>query len=117
MKDKNKIKTAQRERRRNRIRAKIIGVADRPRLAVFKSNKYIYAQIIDDEKRQTVVAASSLKLGANKLIQNAEKVGAEVAKKAQAKKIKQVVFDKGGFMFTGRIKALADSARKGGLKF
>ena len=115
--DKNKLKTEKRKRRRNRVRAKIAGTAKRPRLAVFKSNKYIYAQIIDDDSHNTIAATSSLKMGANKLIENAEKVGKEIAKKAQEKKIKEVVFDKGGFMFTGKIKALADGARKGGLKF
>jgi len=115
--DKNKIKTEKRVRRQRRTRSKVIGTAQRPRLTVFKSNKYIYAQIIDDEKNQTIVSASSAKMGANGLMEKAKKVGSELAKVAKDKKIKEVVFDKGGYLFTGRVKALADSSREGGLKF
>lgn len=115
--DKNKTKTEKRTRRHKRIRAKVTGTADRPRLSVFKSNKYIYAQIIDDNKKQTLVSASSSKMEANGLVEKAKKVGAELAKAAQKKKIKQVVFDRGGYIFIGKIKALADGARAGGLEF
>jgi len=115
--DKSKIKTEKRLRRRLRTRAKISGTAERPRLTVFKSNKYIYAQIIDDEKQQTIASASSIKMGANDLVKKAKIVGSELAEKAQKKKIKEVVFDKGGYLFTGRIKALADGTREGGLEF
>lgn len=115
--DKNKFKTEKSIRRRKRTRAKISGTAKRPRLSVFKSNKYIYAQIIDDDKNQTLASASSVQMGKNCLVENAKKVGVELAKTAGAKKIKKVVFDKGGYIFTGRVQSLADGARKGGLKF
>ena len=115
--DKNKLKTEKRIRRHKRTRAKVAGVADRPRLSVFKSNKYIYAQIIDDDKKQTLAAASSVKMGKNRLVENAKKVGTELAKQAGVKKIKKVVFDKGGYVFTGRVQSLADGARKGGFEF
>ncbi|MCK5285906.1 MAG: 50S ribosomal protein L18 [Candidatus Pacebacteria bacterium] len=115
--DKNKIKTESRKRRHRRVRSKVIGSASKPRLCVFKSNKYIYAQIIDDEKNKTLAASSSLKMKANSLLENATKVGKEIAIKATDLKIKEVVFDKGGYIYTGKIKALADAAREGGLKF
>ncbi|MCK4918223.1 MAG: 50S ribosomal protein L18 [Candidatus Pacebacteria bacterium] len=115
--DKNKIKTESRKRRHKRVRSKVIGTSSRPRLCVFKSNKYIYAQIIDDNKNKTLAASSSLKMKANSLLENAAKVGKEIAVKATDLKIKEVVFDKGGYIYTGKIKALADAAREGGLKF
>ena len=115
--DKNKTKIEKRVRRQRRTRSKVIGTAQRPRLTVFKSNKYIYAQIIDDEKNQTMASASSAKMGANDLMKKAKKVGSELAKIAEEKKIKEDVFDKGAYLFTGRVKALADSSREGGLKF
>lgn len=91
----------------------------RARLSVFRSNKYIYAQIIDDEKRQTLVAASQKDV--NKLegtkTQRAHAVGLALAKKAEKKKIEQVAFDRGSFAYKGRVKALAEGARAGGLKF
>lgn len=92
------------------MRAKVVGTGIRPRLSVFKSNKYIYSQIIDDEKGVTLVSVKGDKNGA-------EQVGEEIAKKAIAKKIKTVVFDRGGFQYHGRVKDLAEGARKGGLKF
>ena len=101
-------KTKNRERRHKRVRAKVSGTASRPRLSVFKSNTAIYAQIIDDEKAVTLAAASG---------KEAEKVGTEVAKKALAKKVSSVVFDRGGYLYAGKIKALSDGARKAGLKF
>jgi large subunit ribosomal protein L18 len=111
-----------REKRHKRIRAKIYGRTDRPRLCVFRSNKHIYAQIIDDDKNKTIVSAKDLELkngkqalGNNK--DTAFKIGELVAKKAQEKKISQVVFDRGGYKYHGKIKALADGAREGGLKF
>lgn len=115
--DKSKAKTEKRERRKKRTRSKITGTTERPRLSVFKSNKYIYAQIIDDEKRQTLVAVSSLKEGANDLITKAKKIGRELSENATKKGIKKVVFDKSGYSFTGRVKALAEGAREGGLSF
>jgi len=115
--DKNKVKIEKRNRRRRRTRAKVVGTTQKPRLTVFKSNKYIYAQIIDDEKQQTIASASSVKTGANDLVKKAKKVGSELAEIAKKKKVKEVVFDKGGYSFTGRVKALADGSREGGLKF
>lgn len=96
--------------RKKRVRAKIFGTADIPRVSVFKSNKYVYAQVINDEKGVTLTSAKGDK---NK----AEKVGEELAKNAIAKKIKKIVFDRNGFSYHGRIKSLAEGARKGGLNF
>ncbi|MBI5190770.1 MAG: 50S ribosomal protein L18 [Nitrospirae bacterium] len=112
-----------RARRQNRIRKKVSGSTARPRLNVFRSASHIYAQIIDDTKGITLAAASTLdesvkeglKHGGN--IAAAKKVGAEVAKRALEKGVKDVVFDRGGYIFHGRIKALADSAREAGLNF
>ena len=115
--NKNKIKIEKRVRRQRRTRSKVIGTAQRPRLTVFKSNKYIYAQLIDDDKNQTIISVSSVKMGVNGLMEKAKKVGSEIAKIAKEKKIKKVVFDKGRYLFTGRVKALADSSREGGLEF
>ncbi|OHB18089.1 MAG: 50S ribosomal protein L18 [Candidatus Zambryskibacteria bacterium RIFOXYD2_FULL_43_10] len=97
-----------RDRRHKKIRAKISGTSTRPRLCVFKSNTAIYVQLIDDDKAVTLVSAK----GADAL-----KVGAEIAKKAIAKKIKKVIFDRGGYVYTGKVRDLADSVRKAGLKF
>ena len=97
-----------RDRKHKKIRAKISGTSTRPRLCVFKSNTAIYVQLIDDDKAVTLVSAK----GADAL-----KVGAEIAKKAIAKKIKKVIFDRGGYVYTGKVRDLADSARKAGLKF
>lgn len=114
-------KIEQRQRRRNRIRAKISGTASVPRLAVFKSLKYIYAQLIDDENGVTLASATSLTLKGKKgkkgKTENAKAVGTEIAKKASEKKIAKAVFDRGGYIYTGRVKALADAAREGGLNF
>lgn len=92
------------------MRAKIKGTADVPRLCVFRSSKYIYAQIIDDEKGKTLVAVSGK-------LASADKVGKSIAKKTIEKKISKVVFDRGGYKYHGRVKALADGARDAGLKF
>lgn len=111
-------KSEQRTRRRNRIRAKVSGTASIPRLAVFKSLKYIYAQLIDDENGVTLVAATSKGVKVKKgKTEGAKIVGTEIAKKAGEKKISKVVFDRGGYIYTGRVKALADGAREGGLNF
>ena len=106
-----------RDRRHKKIRAKIFGTAMRPRFSVFRSNKYIYAQLIDDASGKTLVAASSMKAPGKTVLEKAKAVGLELAKLALAKKIKAVVFDRGGFVYTGKIKVLADSAREGGLVF
>ena len=98
------------------IRKKISGNAERPRLAVFRSNKQIYAQLIDDIAGVTLATATSLNLKTNGITQ-AKEVGELIAKEAQAKGVSTVVFDRGGYLFHGRVKALADGAREGGLKF
>jgi large subunit ribosomal protein L18 len=115
-------KKAQRLRRKIRIRKKISGTSSRPRLVVFRSNKHIYAQLVNDETGATLFSSSSLtlvKAGEQcKLDKDtAEKVGKDIAEKAKANKIEAVVFDRNGFRFHGRIKALADGAREAGLKF
>ncbi len=107
---------------RKRIRRSIRGTADRPRLAVYRSNKDIYAQIIDDSNSSTLVAASSREKGladAGKTtkVEQASKVGKLLAEKASASGISNVIFDRGGYLYHGRVKALADGAREGGLKF
>jgi large subunit ribosomal protein L18 len=111
------IKEKRKIQRKARVRSRISGTADRPRLSVFKSTLHIYGQIIDDEKQKTIVAASDLKIKAGKKVDTAEKVGEELAKLALAKKVKKVIFDRNGFRYHGRIKALAVGARKGGLEF
>lgn len=112
------IKAKRYAERKTRVRAKVSGTSDRPRFSVFRSNAHIYGQLIDDTKGKTLVAFSDvgMKEKENK-VALAAKVGEELAKKAVAKKIKKVVFDRNGFKFHGRVKALADGARKGGLEF
>lgn len=100
-----------------RIRKRINGTAVRPRLSVFRSNKQIYAQVINDVEGKTIVSASSLGLEKLPKVQQAEKVGELVAEKAKAVGIESVVFDRNGYLYHGRVKALADAARKGGLNF
>ena len=116
---KNESRSAIRERKHLRVRAKISGTPECPRLVVFRSNKNIEAQIIDDVKGVTLVSASSvqLKLSNGGNVEGAKLVGAEIAKLAKAKKISKVVFDRGGYIYHGRVAALADAAREGGLKF
>jgi len=100
------------------IRAKISGTADKPRLSVFRSNTGIYAQIIDDVKGHTLAAASSQELGlANGNVDNSKQVGAKIAEKALAAGVSTVVFDRNGYLYHGRVKAVAEGAREGGLKF
>ena len=107
----------------DRIRKKVSGTESRPRLAVFRSNKHIYAQIIDDSKGATVTAASTLDADAKKdakhggNIAAAKAVGKLVAERAKAKGIETVLFDRGGYLYHGRVKALAEAAREAGLKF
>jgi large subunit ribosomal protein L18 len=103
-------------RRKHSIRKKVSGNSNVPRLSVFRSNKYIYAQIIDDINGVTLAHASSLKIKDSGVVA-AEKVGAEIGKAALTKKIEKVVFDRNGFKFHGSVKALADAARKAGLVF
>jgi len=119
--DKNKIKNEKRQRRHKRIRSKVIGTASVPRLSVFKSNIYIYAQLINDDSCKTLVSASSLELKKSKKITNkimaARETGKALAEKALDKRLKKIVFDRGGYVYTGRVRALADGAREGGLIF
>src|SRR5215469_10852476 len=102
-----------------RIRAKLSGTTERPRLNVYRSLNHIYAQVIDDQKGETLASASSLalklKTGGN--VSAAKEIGKAIAERAKEKGIKQVVFDRGGFLYHGRIKALADAARQAGLEF
>ena len=112
-----------RERRHRRIRVAVSGTADRPRLNVYRSLEHIYAQVVDDDMGYTLAAASSLdpelrdKLQGLNKTQQATRVGQLVAQRALAKGLKQVVFDRGGYPYHGRVKALADGAREGGLEF
>ena len=114
------IKAKRYGQRKRRVRSRIVGTEARPRLSVFRSNTHIYAQVIDDIKMVTLVSFSDLKMKKdakmNKVVL-AEKVGEEIAKLALAKKIKSVTFDRNGFRFHGRVKAVAEGARKGGLEF
>lgn len=118
-----KSKVKARKRRHERVRKNVHGTTVKPRLSVFKSLSHIYAQIIDDTTGKTIIAASTaekalhadLKHGGN--VEAAKKVGASIAERALSKNIKQVVFDRGGYQYHGRIKALADSAREKGLSF
>ena len=100
-----------------RIRKHVNGTAERPRLSVFRSNKQIYAQVIDDGEGRTLASASSLGMEKMPKIQQAEKVGALVAEKAKSAGVETVVFDRNGYLYHGRVQALADAARQGGLKF
>ena len=115
--NKTTYKTIKRKRRHGRIRAKVSGDATRPRLSVFRSNRYIYAQIIDDQEKRTLVSSSDLNETQGTKKERAYKVGKELAEKAKAKGIESVVFDRGGYLYTGRVKALAEGAREGGLIF
>jgi large subunit ribosomal protein L18 len=126
-------KQEKRKRRHKKVRAKVSGTKEKPRLCVFRSNLHIYAQLIDDEKGETLLSVSDLEL--KKKIEKgkvksekkeearsgrkaiAYKVGKLIAEKALKKKIKKVVFDRGGYKYQGRVKALAEGAREGGLKF
>ena len=110
-------KIARRNKIKTRIRGKISGTAERPRMSVFRSTKGIYVQIIDDIAGNTLVAASSKGLEGGTKTEVAAKVGADIAKKAMDKGITQVVFDRNGYLFHGRVKSLADAAREAGLKF
>ena len=110
----------QRIKRHGRVRGKISGTAERPRLCVFRSESNIYAQIIDDVAGNTLVSASSVEKGFEgngSNIEAAKKIGAVIAERALKKGIEDVVFDRGGYIYHGRVQALADGAREGGLKF
>jgi len=119
----SKERRVARKKRQVRVRKKVTGSAERPRLCVFRSSKHIYAQIIEDVTGKTLVAASTstkgvpegIKYSGN--VEAAKAVGKQIAEKALAKDIKQVVFDRNGFLYHGRVKALADAAREAGLNF
>lgn len=121
--EKRKEKSKERERKKKRIKKRMQISSDRPRLSVFKSSKHIYAQIVDDLNRKVLAYASSLskdlkgsiKSGGN--VEGAALVGELLAKQAKKNKVEKVIFDRSGYIYHGRIKALADAARKGGLKF
>ena len=119
----NKVSRADvRAKKHRRMRHHIAGTAERPRLAVFRSNKHMYAQIIDDTKGHTICAASTLDKDAKDLeytdnVEAAAFVGTSIAKKALEKGVKEVVFDRGGFIYHGKVKALAEAAREAGLEF
>ncbi len=110
-------KNSQRQLRHTRLRKILSGTTLRPRLSIFRSNTGIYAQVIDDSKGVTLVASSTKDLKIGKNIAAAKQVGTDVAKKAMEKGIKAVVFDRSGYTYHGRIKALADAAREAGLQF
>ncbi len=117
-----KDRTTERKRRKLRIKYKIRGTHERPRLCIYKSLNHIYAQLIDDESGTTIVSASTLDLdlkdkvkGSN--VNSAKVIGEAIAKKAKEKGITEVVFDRNGYIYHGKVKALADSARESGLKF
>ena len=111
-------KQEKRYKRHKRIRAKIFGTAHRPRLYVFRSIKYIYAQLIDDEKGKTLIAVSDKNIKEKKKkTDKAKEVGKLIAKQALTQKIKEVIFDRGGYKYHGRVKTVAEGAREGGLIF
>lgn len=105
------------ENRHKRIRAKISGTSFMPRFSVYKSNTSVYGQIIDDEKGMTLASFSADKAKGKNMVEKSMNAGKEIAKLAQEKGVKKVVFDRGGFIYTGKIKAFADGAREGGLAF
>lgn len=110
-------KQERRNKIKARIRGKVSGTAERPRMTVFRSNKQIYVQLVDDSEGKTLVAASSKGIEEGTKTEVAAKVGQAVAEKALAAGITEVVFDRNGYLFHGRVKSLADAARNGGLKF
>ena len=111
-----KGKTDKRARRHVRLRGRVHGTMERPRLAVFRSNKYVYAQLINDDESKTLASASGLGTGVSQMEQ-AKKVGADIAAAGKKAGVTKIVFDRGGFQYAGRIKALADAAREAGLQF
>ena len=111
------VKETNRVKRHRRIRAKIKGTEKRPRLVVYKSLKYTYAQVIDDDSKKVLLSASDAKVASKGTkSEKAKKLGTEIAEKAKEKKIEAVVFDRNGYKYHGRVKAIADGAREGGLK-
>jgi large subunit ribosomal protein L18 len=115
--DKNTHKTIRRVRRKRGIRKRVYGTSERPRLTVFRSNKQIYAQIVDDVQGRTLAAASSAAMDKGLNVAAAGEVGKTLAEKARAAGVEHVSFDRAGYRYHGRVKALADAARAAGLKF
>jgi len=111
------FKQASFARRKARVRAKIRGTAERPRLSIFKSHRYMYAQIIDDDLGRTLAAADSREIKGKTPVERAKGLGALIANKAKAAKVKKIVFDRGGYMYAGKIKMTAEAAREAGLEF
>lgn len=114
---KTELKNYNRMRRHNRIRAKVSGTAAMPRLAIFRSARHISAQLINDDTSMTLVSCSDAKIAKGTKVERAQAVGKQIAVLAKEKKVTKVVFDRGGFLYAGRVKALADAAREGGLEF
>ena len=110
-------KTDKRIRLKRKIRARILGTKERPRLSVFRSNKFIYAQVIDDNNGKTLIAASEIKAAKGTKTERAKEVGKMIGELCLKGKIEKVVFDRNGFKYTGRIKLVADAARAAGLQF
>jgi large subunit ribosomal protein L18 len=110
-------KTRNRIKRHKKVRARISGTKETPRLSLYKSNKRIYAQVIDDDSSATIVSVLTDDKKGKTMTEKAIEAGKDIAKKAIEKKIEKVVFDRGGFLYSGKIKAFADSAREAGLKF
>lgn len=111
------VKQASRTRRHIRIRSRVSGTAGKPRLAVFRSNRYVYAQLINDETGTTLAAADSRKMTGANLVERGKAVGNALAEFAKKEGVTKVVFDRGGFKYQGVVAALADGAREGGLEF
>lgn len=115
--DRNKKKSLRRKKIHWRVRSSIMGTAGRPRLNVYRSNKAIYCQIVDDLEGKTLASANSLAIEEGTKSDQASAVGKEIAEKAKSLDIEKIVFDRGGYLYHGRVKALAEGAREGGLKF
>jgi len=115
--EKTQYKKTKRDTRHNRIRAKVSGTAERPRLAVFRSNKAVYAQLIDDDAGKTLAAIDSRKQKGATLTERATAAGVAIAEKGKSAGFSKIVFDRGGFQYLGTVAALADGARSGGLEF
>ncbi len=110
-------KKEKRERRHNRIRAKVSGTADKPRLSVFRSNRFLYAQLINDVEAKTIASSDTRKMKGENARLRAKELGKDIARKARKVGVEKVVFDRGGFLFAGSVKDFADAAREGGLVF
>ncbi len=110
-------KIVKRKRIHKKIRSKISGTAERPRVCVYKSNRDLFVQFIDDVKKHTILAASSRKIDGKNKVEKSKNLGLFLAKEATSKGLKKIVFDRGGFIYTGRIQSLCDGLREGGLEF